>query len=188
MWVKTADKTKCQPTHLSSSCFEPTHIISLYTQATVFDNVEQRHHSGGVQVAEVHIICPVVECHGLSMSSSKSFHLPPRPGHITYCITVRLISKDTLTTPLNNDETSCSVSLLLVCASAHASSCTCHETNSVPPTFPGFIGYFFKISPQPIRTKSVLQCMAEPQLTSCSTKSDRFEVLPPLSECLLWAN
>lgn len=48
------------------------------------------------------------QCH----SSWRLFHLPPRPSQITYYITVHLISKDTLTTPLNKDEKSCSVILL----------------------------------------------------------------------------
>lgn len=85
MWVKAADKTKCRPTHLSSSCFEPTQFISLYTQATAFDNVERQHHSGGFQVAEVHIICPVVEHHGLPMSLIlRIISLTPsaRPHHL----------------------------------------------------------------------------------------------------------
>lgn len=48
------------------------------------------------------------QCH----SSWRLFHLPPGPGQITYYITVHLVSKDTLTTPLTEDEKSFGVMLL----------------------------------------------------------------------------
>lgn len=58
------------------------------------------------------------------------------PGQITYYITVHLVSKDTLTTPLNKDEKSCGVflprafmcvSLLHVYVCACMTVCTCHK-------------------------------------------------------------
>lgn len=95
---------------------------------------------------EVHIICLVVcnimasQCH----SSWRLFHLSLLPGQITYYITVHLISKDMLMTPLNKDETSCSgilpapkhVSLLHVYVCAPTS--VCHKTNNGPPILKPF--------------------------------------------------
>lgn len=79
------------------------------------------------------------QCH----SSRRLFHLPPRPGQITYYITVHLVSKDTLTTLLKMDEKSCSVLLLLapkcvpllrVYVCARLSICMCRKTYNVTPT------------------------------------------------------
>ena len=73
--------------------------------------------------------------HNVIHSSWRLFHLPPRPSQITYYITVHLVSKDTLTTPLNKDEKSCGALLLAPQRVCHHPTCTCvrvHESLNVP--------------------------------------------------------
>lgn len=84
---------------------------------------------------------------GLSIMASQShsswrlFHLQYLPSQLTHYITVHLISKDTLTTPLNKDEKSCSVMLtapehvsllsVYVCAPT-TSACATRPTMHLP--------------------------------------------------------
>lgn len=78
------------------------------------------------------------QCH----SSWRLFHLLLWSGRITYYITVHLVSKDTLTTPLNKEEKSCGV-LLLGPEPAWVFACDTRYTAWLPRVFTDVITLFY---------------------------------------------
>lgn len=107
------------PRHISSSYREPTQFTSpACTQTPLGHNaandaaarrlkVLNSATGGEERKAQVQIIRPMAEHRNFPMSFiPQIIQFSRRPGRIAYYITIHLISKDTLTTPLGNNDTS----------------------------------------------------------------------------------